>query len=349
MVQGYPSHWLISNLSSLLPVTSDDVHTADALDLQILHALHVDGRVGFGLLGRVLGVSDQTVARRYARMRSASGLRVAAAGDARLLGHRQWYVRVRTTPDAVMAIAQAIARHPDTSWVRLVSGGTEIVCSLRAGTNTGGHALLLEKLPRTSRVLDVTAQSELHVHTRSAHRLLEQVGALDEPALRTLRQDLTAPGRGSAIVEAARTTPLDELDVALLTVLREDARTPIEQLAVAAGTPASTARRRLERLRANGALRIDVDIDPRALGLHEQTLLWISVAPADLASTGAALATHPEVTFAAATTGRTCLYASVMTPDTTTLYDYLTHDVAALPTIRDLESTVVLHSLKGLG
>jgi len=341
--------WLKSNPDTLTAVISDDVHTADALDLQILHALQVDGRVGFGLLGRVLGVSDQTVARRYARMRSASGLRVAAAGDAHLPGHRQWYVRVRTTPDAVTAIARAIARDPDTAWVRLVSGGTEIVCSLRAGAAAGGHALLLEKLPRTSRVVAVTAQSELHVHTRGAHRLLEQVGALDETQLRALHQDLPGPVASAADVQRARTTHLDELDLALLNVLREDARTPVEQLAAATGTPASTARRRLARLRASGALRIDVDLDPRALGLHEQTLLWISVAPAHLASTGAALATHPEVTFAAATTGRTSLYASVMTPDATTLYDYLTHDIAALPAIRDVESAPVLHSLKGLG
>ncbi len=83
--------------------------------------------------------------------------------------------------------------------------------------------------------------------------------------------------------------------------------------------------------------------------MHEQALLWISVAPADLATTGAALATHPEVTFAAATTGRTSLYASVMTPDTQTLYNYLTNAIAALPAIRDIESTLVLHSLKSLG
>jgi len=344
------SEWLKANPDSLTAVISDNTHSADALDLQMLHALQVDGRASFGLLGRVLGVSDQTVARRYARLRSASGLRVAAAGDARLLGHRQWYVRVRTTPDAVMAIAQAIARHPDTSWVRLVSGGTEIVCSLRAGTAAGGHALLLEKLPRTSRVLDVSAQSELHVHTRNAHRLLQRVGALTTTQLRALRYDsYPTPVSGTGNAQRGHTPHLDELDLALLTILRQDARTPVEQLAAAAQTPASTARRRLARLRASGALRIDVDVDPRALGLHEQTLLWLSVAPAGLASTGAALATHPEVTFAAATTGRTSLYASVMTPDTQTLYDYLTHDIAALPAIRDVESTLVIHSLKGLG
>jgi len=326
-------------------VESVDTHAADALDLQLLHALQVDGRASFGLLGRVLGVSDQTVARRYARMRSASGLRVAAADRQR---QKQWYVRVRTTPGAAMALAHAVARHPDTAWVRLVSGGTEIVCSVRA--DAGGHALLLEKLPRTSRVLDVSAQSELHVHTRNAHRLLERVGALTTTQLHELRHDshpAQDPGVGNA--QRAHTLHLDTLDQALLAVLRDDARAPVEQLAAATGTPASTTRRRLTRLRTSGALRVDVDVDPRALGLHEQALLWISVAPADLATTGAALATHPEVTFAAATTGRTSLYASIMTPDTQTLYDYLTNAIAGLPAIRDVESTLVIHSLKSLG
>jgi len=132
-------------------------------------------------------------------------------------------------------------------------------------------------------------------------------------------------------------------------ILRNDARAPVEQLAAATGAPASTTRRRLARLRTSGTLRIDVDVDPRALGLHEQALLWINVAPADLATTGAALATHPEITFAAATTGRTSLYASIMTPDTPTLYDYLTNAIAGLPAIRDIESTLVIHSLKSHG
>lgn len=322
---------------------SDELHPVDALGLQILHALQLDGRIGFELLGQVLGVSDHTVARRYARMRAASGLRVIAAGDARPLG-QQWYVRVRTTPDTAMPIARAVARLTDTAWVRLVSGGTEIVCSVRAGA--GGQALLLDKLPRTSRVLGVSAQSELHVHARNAHRLLELTGALTDPQLRALRKNDPSAHPGS---QPVRPTPLDDLDRALLTALGEDARTSVEQLAVDTGAPPSTVRRRLAQLRAGGALRIEVDLDPRALGLHEQALLWISVAPADLAATGAALAAHPEVTFAAATTGRTNLYASVMTADAPTLYDYLTGSLAALPAIGEVESTLVLQTLKAGG
>lgn len=329
---------------------SHESSRADALDLQIIHALQVDGRASFGRLGRVLGVSDQTVARRYARLRSASGLRVVGTTDESVLGQRRWYLRVRTTPDAAMAISHAIARHPDTGWVRLVSGGTEIVCLVRAGRAAGGRALLLEKLPRTSRVLDVSAQSELHVHARNAHRMLQQVGALDADQLHALHEDdPLAPAPTWAAGDSSTQAQVDDIDLALLTVLHDDARAPVEQLAAATGTPPSTVRRRLARLITSGALRLDVDIDPAALGLAEHALLWMTVAPADLEATGAALATHQEVTFAAATTGSTNLYVSVMTPDTETLYRYLTHRIAALPAVRNVESTLVIDSLKAAG
>jgi DNA-binding Lrp family transcriptional regulator len=323
---------------------------ADGLDLQILHALQVNGRAGLGMLGRVLKVSDQTVIRRYAKLRSAGGLRVVGTADEIASGQRRWYVRVRTTPDAATAISQAIARHPDTAWVRLVSGGTEIVCSVRAGDAAGGRALLLDKLPRISRVLDVRAQSELHVHARNAHRMLQIVGALDAEQLWMLReQDPPVPAPDAATGAGPAGFRVGESDLALLNVLHDDARAPVEKLAAATGMSPSATRRHLARLQTSGALRIDVDVDPAALGLHEHALLWINVAPAHLETTGAALATHPQVTFAAVTTGTTNLYVSVMTPDTPTLYQYLTQQIAALPAIANLESTLVIESLKASG
>jgi len=260
---------------------------------------------------------------------------VAAANRQR---QKQWYVRVRTTPDAAMTTAHAVARHPDTAWVRLVSGGTEIVCAVRA--DAGGHALLLEKLPRTSRVLDVSAQSELHVHTRNAHRLLERLGALTTTQLHALHHDsypTPVPGAGNA--QRAHPAPGPTRPDSTGHSARRRART----------SRAAGRDHRRSGLHHPPRIDVDVDVDPRALGLHEQALLWINVAPADLATTGAALATHPEITFAAATTGRTSLYASIMTPDTPTLYDYLTNAIAGLPAIRDIESTLVIHSLKSHG
>ncbi|HEY8980991.1 MAG TPA: AsnC family protein, partial [Streptomyces sp.] len=47
----------------------------DGLDRALVHALHVDGRVAFSRVGEVVGVSGQTVARRYRRLREEAGLR----------------------------------------------------------------------------------------------------------------------------------------------------------------------------------------------------------------------------------------------------------------------------------
>lgn len=53
--------------------------------------------------------------------------------------------------------------------------------------------------------------------------------------------------------------------------------------------------RRIAELRASGALEFDVDAERGRLGLRISALLWLTVAPADLAPTGTALAGHPAV------------------------------------------------------
>lgn len=70
----------------------------DDLDRGLLHALQVDGRAPFRRIADVLGVSDQTVARRYARLRSVQALRVIGFSDPVLVGDDQWMVRARCAP-----------------------------------------------------------------------------------------------------------------------------------------------------------------------------------------------------------------------------------------------------------
>ena len=53
-----------------------DTLTIDDLDRQLTQCLGVDGRASFAAIAEVLGVSDQTIARRYRRLRSAGTLRV---------------------------------------------------------------------------------------------------------------------------------------------------------------------------------------------------------------------------------------------------------------------------------
>ncbi|MFF2082089.1 Lrp/AsnC family transcriptional regulator [Kitasatospora sp. NPDC058162] len=320
----------------------------DELDRRLVHALQIDGRAPFSTIAAALGVSDRTVARRYARLRSTGAVRVLGGVDPIALGAELWLLRVRCAPSAAVAVAEALARRPDTSWVSLTSGGTEITCTVRAETEADSEALLLARLPRTPRVEGVSAHSVLHSFYGGPDSLIAKLGPLDATAVAALSPPTPAPPPTSTPPLPPRTGPvrLDDGDRRLLAALAADGRAGFEQLAAVTGWSPTTARRRMAELRERGVLYLDIDCDPRLLGIGTRTLLWISVAPPHLEEAGRALAGHPEVAFACATTGPTNLYATVVCPDQRALYRYLTTRVAALPAVTHVETAPSIRTVK---
>ena len=138
-------------------------------------------------------------------------------------------------------------------------------------------------------------------------------------------------------------------DEPLLKALARDGRASHAALAAAIHWHESTVRRRIDELRRSGLLFFEVDIDNRVLGLNEHAMLWLSVEPARLEETGSALATHPEIPFAAATTGPTNLVASAVFRDTRHLYAYLTGELAALPGVSSVQTAPIIRTLKRTG
>jgi DNA-binding Lrp family transcriptional regulator len=319
-----------------------DLITIDRLDWQLIHALQADGRAPFSRIADVIGVSDQTVARRYRRLRAAGALRVLVIPNARRLGHGQWHVRLQCTPDASVAVATALARRPDTSWIYLTSGGTEITCTTYARTEREHNDLLLGKLPRTSRVVALSAHAQLHIFVGGSTSLMDKLGVLTPEQVAALRPH--APGAARA-GQVELTTEDDRL----LEALTHDGRTGYPQLAAVTGWSESTVRRRLEHLLATGAVYCDVDVDARILGYRAQAILWLTVAPAKLAAVGAALANHPEIAWAAATTGTTNLAASAVCRDVDALYEYLTGRVGNLDGVQQAETAPVIRVIKRAG
>ncbi|OIJ87618.1 AsnC family protein [Streptomyces sp. MUSC 14] len=310
----------------------------DELDRRLVHALQINGRAPFSTIAEVLGVSDRTIARRYARLRSAGAVRVLCGVDPTALGAILWFLRVRCAPAASLPVAEALARRPDTSWVSLSSGGTEITCVVRTENEADSEALLLAKLPRTPRVEGVTAHSVLHAFYGGPDNLVGKLGSLDAEAIERLRPP-PVPHRPGPV-------RLDDGDRKLLALLSTDGRAAFEQLAAATGWSPTTVRRRMAELREHGLLYLDIDVDWHMFGVNTRTLLWLSVAPAHLEEAGRALAGHPEIAFAAATTGPTNLYASVVCADQRELYRYLTTRIAALPAITHLETAPVIKTVK---
>ncbi|HEY2196029.1 MAG TPA: Lrp/AsnC family transcriptional regulator [Actinomycetospora sp.] len=215
----------------------------------------------------------------------------------------------------------------------------EIACSLRASDTVAAGEMLLSRLPRTPRVLDVSAHQALHVFYGGAHEPFTEQGPLDEDQVAQL----------TAHVPAAVPPPrLDDVDRRILRLLRADGRAAVEDLARECGTSPSTVRRRLHDLRAGGLLYLDVDVSPDAHDLPMRTMLYLTC-PRTSTPPGRAPAGHAEVPFAAATTGRTNVYATVASPDAPALYRYLTTKVAALPGVQGVETAPVIRTVKAAG
>ncbi|MDV9176249.1 Lrp/AsnC family transcriptional regulator [Streptomyces sp. W16] len=315
----------------------------ERIDRQLVHALQLDGRASFRRLSEVLDVSEQTVARRYRRLRTSGVLRVVGRTEARRLGQVDWFTRVRCAPEAAGRVAEALARRPGISWVSLVSGGTEIVCVTRARSRQEQDDLLLGKVPRTPRVADVTAHCLLRTFYGGPTGWSGRTDSL------AAHQTERLTGSSGGTDGGGGRVALDESDERLLAQLALDGRISCADLARTVGQPESTVRRRLEFLRRSGVLYFDVDIDSVHLGYETEAFLWLTVTPARLAEVGTALARHPEIAFAAATTGPTNIVASVVCCDVGGLYDYLSERIGALEGVRHVETAPVIRSLKRAG
>ncbi|WP_405492181.1 Lrp/AsnC family transcriptional regulator [Nocardia sp. NBC_00511] len=313
----------------------------DVLDKQIVHGLVVDARIPFAKLGALLGVSEQTVARRYRSLRGRGMLHVAGQVNAVPLGHTRWMLRIKTAPGRALALGESLARVPELSWVAVLATGFEVACVCRPRTAERRDELMLRLLPRIP-----------HVTELSAHEVLRQFPfdeewprysyLFTEDQLRELgpRPPMWEPAGPKAPVTLSRE------DEAMLAVLARDGRAPYAQLADATGWSATRAARRMAELVAAGVLYFDLDFALERMGYATRGVLWLRVRPGELEAAGRAIATHREVAYVAATTGTSNLMVSVVCRDSAHLYRYVTERIGALSGVNNVEVLTSLRQFK---
>ncbi|OFE16003.1 hypothetical protein BA895_21110 [Humibacillus sp. DSM 29435] len=317
----------------------------DDLDRSIVRALQVAPRASFSHLADTLGASEQTVARRYRRLRAAGVVRVTAVVNTEALGESTWVVRIRCTPNGTAALAQALAKRQDIGWVSIGGGAAEVVCVARSRSAADREDLLLGQLARTAPVLGISAAMTLHqfragrpddwaglagaLTSRQEEELRSVAGGAD--GARTPMSPLSPVGDPTQGIE------IDDGDEAILRQMVLDGRSSYAQLGACAVMSEGRAARRLHLLLQRGIAVVDVDLSSEALGWKVTAQLWMTTAPADLHACGTALAQLPDVTFAAAVTGPHNLTAVVVCRDHRALYRLVTEQVGAVPGIRTLE------------
>ena len=143
--------------------------------------------------------------------------------------------------------------------------------------------------------------------------------------------------------EPSATPPsLDETDLQLIQLLREDGRRSYADVAQQFAISESLVRRRVTALVENGYIFFATLVNPRALGFEIEVFALLRVDLGELETIAGALAARREVRYLSATSGFSDLACEVILRSPDDLYEFST---GVLGGLRGIQSTVVAHEL----
>ena len=141
-------------------------------------------------------------------------------------------------------------------------------------------------------------------------------------------------------------TSLDETDLRLIGLLREDARQPVARLAAALGVSRGTVQNRIERLTARGVLLgFTVRTTPEAAAHRTRAVMMLAVDGDRASAILRTLRGYPEVTALHTTNGRWDIVAELGT-DGLEAFDRVLRRVREIKGVANSETSLLLSSHK---
>ncbi|MDQ2881840.1 MAG: Lrp/AsnC family transcriptional regulator [Actinomycetota bacterium] len=136
---------------------------------------------------------------------------------------------------------------------------------------------------------------------------------------------------------------LDDVDRRMLSILVDEGRTSVNEVAVRAGISRATAYARYDRLVGNGVIRgFRADVDPHAIGLDVAAMILINVEQASWPTTRDKVSRLPGVEYVAMTSGEFDFVLLVRMPDIAALRDVVLHRLQGMPEVRATHTIFVL-------
>lgn len=139
---------------------------------------------------------------------------------------------------------------------------------------------------------------------------------------------------------------LDAVDREIIALLQKDGRAPNVEIARVLGLAEGTVRKRLEKLLADGIIRIMAVTDPAALGLTAAIFIGIQTDLAQIGEIAQELAAIPEVHSVSIVTGTYDVMIEAVLPSGEHLLSFLIDKVSAIPGVKRTETSHVLQVVK---
>ncbi|MCG2620901.1 Lrp/AsnC family transcriptional regulator [Arthrobacter sp. I2-34] len=285
------------------------MHELTALEQQIVAALQVDPRGSWRKIAAVLREPERTVARR--------GSELLESGVVGVVGIRPRpapvLVEMRCTPGTARVAAIALAQRPDTSFVYTTTGTGDCLAEIVIDRQRL-DSVLADELPGIAGLK--------HVVTHPVLRYFKTLRAWQPGAISEEQRAVLQPAPPVDAAVFGEHPALSKLDEQIVDALCEDGRMSFEAIARRVGVSEATVRRRTEWLLETNCVHLRAVVEPAALGLPVEALLWIKTAPAKTEALGQRLAQLPQTRYVAAIAGDYQILADVTVANTRALYDF---------------------------
>lgn len=316
---------------------SHDSITLDESDLRLLHALQMEPRAGWADLGRVLGISASTAARRWARLEDSGAAWVSCQPldeeDAAIA-----VLEVSCRAGSALTAARTMAGDPAAMTIDVASGARDLLVTVTCRDHLALSDYLLDRVGRIPEIDSVRSHVVARAYRDASRWRLR--------SLTRRQEESAAAARGDALVGAGAPTDLDRRLAELLSV---DGRRPVGELAAQLSVSESTVRRRLQALSASGSLRLRCEV---ARGLTEWRVLewfFLRVPPDRMEEAGQVLAGVPEVRAALSTAGPTNLITAAWLRTVTDGQRLEARLRQRMPWVEVVDRSVVLRPVKLVG
>jgi DNA-binding Lrp family transcriptional regulator len=300
----------------------------DVADQRIIELLAADGRASNRFLAAEVGLTEATVAARLRRLVGQRVLGVTAVFDWEAAGyHWDLWLSVAIEGRALRDVAREVAGLPYVHSASLVFGPFDLVVHVVAPRRGDVVDLLTENVAAVPGVRHVTADVTL----AWLKYTMNWAAVSDAPA----RLEFPDP-----VVE------LDPLDHEIVAALARDGRQSNREIGRQLDVSDGTIRTRLQRLEEAGMLRITAQVDPYRVGTTGAgAFVGIQTDGSNTRAIAEKLATGPEISLMAVTTGRHHLFVHAASVSRARLSDLVVDEMRRLPGIRSTETWEVVATI----